>query len=54
MRRVVHRYDGALSPGAQSLVPVKLNKARIDSVLYEMSAVLARPDFFAEATTGVN
>jgi P4 family phage/plasmid primase-like protien len=54
LRRVVHRYDGAMVPGARSLVPVKLNKARVDSVLNEMTAILARPDFFAEAPVGIN
>src|SRR5262249_32390109 len=55
LRCVVHRYDGVLVPGAgSSLVPVKLNKARVDSVLHEMTAKLARPNFFAEAPVGIN
>jgi hypothetical protein len=54
LRCMVHRYDGALLPGPRSPVRVKLNKARIDSVLNEMSAKLARPDFFANAPIGVN
>jgi P4 family phage/plasmid primase-like protien len=54
LRRAVHRYDGTLVPGARSLTPVKLNKARVDSVLYEMGAILDRPDFFGEAPVGIN
>jgi phage/plasmid-associated DNA primase len=54
-RRAVHLYDGAIyqTPCAQP-VAVKLSKGRIDSVLHEMGAMLARPDFFAEAPTGIN
>jgi len=51
LRRVVHRYDGAWPAGGR---PVKLNKSRIDSVLNEMSAMLTRKDFFAEAPVGIN
>jgi phage/plasmid-associated DNA primase len=40
--------------GARSLVPVKLNKPRIDSILNEMGAILARPNFFADAPVGIN
>jgi putative DNA primase/helicase len=54
LRRAVHRYDGTLVPGARLLAPVKLNKARIDSILHEMSAILDQPDFFAEAPVGIN
>ena len=35
-------------------MPVKLNKTRVDSILNEMSAILARSDFFAEAPIGIN
>ena len=42
LRCVVHRYDGALVPGTRSApVLVKLNKARVDSVLHQMTAKLA-------------
>src|SRR5271165_1299945 len=51
LRRVVHRYDGASPPGGRA---IKLNKSRIDSVLNEMSAMLMREDFFAEAPVGIN
>jgi P4 family phage/plasmid primase-like protien len=54
LRREVHRYDGALVPGARSPVPVKLNKPRVDSILNEMGAILARPNFFADAPVGIN
>ena len=54
-RRAVHLYDGAIYE-TPSEVPaaVKLSKSRIDSVLHEMGAMLARPDFFADAPTGIN
>ena len=51
LRCVVHRYDGVSISGRQ---PVKLSKARIDSVLNEMAAMLERPDFFTEASLGIN
>lgn len=54
-RRAVYEYDGAiyLTP-ASNEVMVQLSKARIDSVLHEMGAMLAQPDFFAEAPAGIN
>ena len=51
LRCVVHRYDGAAITGR---APVKLNKTRVDSILHEMRAMLSRPNFFAEATPGIN
>jgi putative DNA primase/helicase len=33
---------------------VQLSKAHVDSVLHEMSAKLAQPEFFAEAPAGIN
>jgi hypothetical protein len=54
LRCVVHRYDGAMYPSPSRPMPVKLNKARVDSILNEMSAMLARPDFFNDAPIGIN
>src|SRR5271166_5986108 len=51
LRREVHRYDGVVF-GKREII--KLNKTRIDSILNEMGAMLARPNFFAEAPTGIN
>jgi hypothetical protein len=52
LRRMVHTYDGAVVAGSSNRV--KLGKTRIDSVLNEMRAILARPDFFAGAAVGIN
>jgi putative DNA primase/helicase len=54
-RKAVHAYDGALymSPAGE-LHAVRLSKGRIDSVLHEMGAMLARPDFFANVPIGIN
>jgi phage/plasmid-associated DNA primase len=54
-RRAVHLYDGAIyeTPGKKPAA-VKLSKSRIDSVVHEMGAMLARPDFFADAPAGIN
>jgi hypothetical protein len=54
-RRTVHLYDGAIykTPTGDPS-SVKLSKGRIDSVLYEMAAMLDRPDFFAEPSVGIN
>ena len=51
LRCVVHRYDGIPPAGGRA---IKLNKSRIDSILNELSAMLTRPDFFAEAAVGIN
>lgn len=51
LRRIVHRYDGASVAGGG---PVKLNRTRIDSVIHEMAALLARPDYFDQAAVGIN
>ncbi|MEO9298783.1 DNA primase family protein [Devosia alba] len=55
LRLAVHGYDGAYfkSPGDKTSC-VKLSKSRIDSILYEMTALLAAPAFFAEAPVGIN
>jgi hypothetical protein len=50
LRRTVHRYDGS-SPTRGSFI--KLGKSRIDSILNELSAMLMRKDFFAEALIGM-
>jgi putative DNA primase/helicase len=52
LRRTVHIFDGAPITGGQGRV--RLGKARIDSVLHEMTAILARPDFFLNAPLGIN
>jgi len=52
LRLVVQGFDGAALPGNRA--PVKLNKTRIDSIIHEMTAMLARPEFFVEASIGIN
>jgi putative DNA primase/helicase len=55
LRTAVHRYDGALyvTP-MHSTEAVKLSKPRVTSVLCEMAAMRARPNFFADAAVGIN
>jgi putative DNA primase/helicase len=55
LRTAVHRYDGALyvTP-MHSTEAVKLSKNRVTSVLHEMGAMRARPDFFVDAAIGIN
>jgi P4 family phage/plasmid primase-like protien len=50
LRRIVHRYDGEF---VRKQV-VKLSRNRIDSVIHEMGAMLAHPDFFNDAPPGIN
>jgi len=50
LRRIVHRYDG--EPFGKRVV--KLSKNRVDSVIHEMGAMLAHPDFFNDAPSGIN
>jgi len=52
LRLAVHGFDGAALPGNRG--PVKLNKTRVDSIIHEMNAMLARPEFFAEGPVGIN
>lgn len=55
LRLAVHGYDGARfeSPaGAPSCI--RLSKARIDSILHEMTALVADPTFFAAPPPGIN
>jgi hypothetical protein len=50
LRLAVHRYDGATVPGTPTRV--KLSKTKVDSVLNEMQAIQARPEFFSEVLRG--
>ena len=52
LRLTAHRYDGSSIPGSRSRV--RLGRTRVDSILYEMRAILARPNFFTEAPVGIN
>lgn len=55
LRRAVHRYDGAeYTTPAHNPAAVALGKSRVTSTLHEMSAMLAEPNFFADAPTGIN
>jgi phage/plasmid-associated DNA primase len=55
MRCMVHEYDGALyETAAGSEAAVQLSRGRVDSVLHEMGAKLAQPDFFVDASPGIN
>lgn len=54
-RCAVHLYDGApyrMPRGEPSCV--KLTKTRVDSVLSELGAILADPEFFARQAIGIN
>jgi phage/plasmid-associated DNA primase len=55
LRRAVHAYDGTIyqTPAGQP-VAVKLSKSRVTSAIHEMGAMLAQPDFFADASVGIN
>jgi putative DNA primase/helicase len=55
LRRAVHVYDGApyRTPSGEPSC-VKLSKTRIDSVLNELAAILANPEFFAASLPGIN
>ena len=55
LRRAVHQFDGAIyvTPSGTEAA-VQLGKGRVDSVLSEMGAQLAQPDFFADAPAGIN
>ncbi|MFC3205625.1 DNA primase family protein [Aquamicrobium soli] len=55
LRLVAHAYDGAeFSTAAGEPARVKLSKSRIDSILNEMAALVATPDYFTETTVGIN
>jgi len=51
LRLATQNYDG--SPYGMGGI-VKLGKGRIDSVIHEMGAMLAEPDFFKLAPVGIN
>jgi P4 family phage/plasmid primase-like protien len=55
LRLAVHRYDGApyKTPKGEATC-VKLSKTRIDSILHEMAALTASPDFFERCAVGIN
>lgn len=55
LRLAVHGYDGSifLTPRDEPS-RVKLSKSRVDSILNEMAALVAAPDFFFEAPVGIN
>ncbi|MBL8658846.1 MAG: hypothetical protein JNM75_03715 [Rhodospirillales bacterium] len=55
LRRAVHTYDGAdfeTPTGEPSRV--KLSKSRVDSVLNELAAAIAKPSFFESVAVGIN
>jgi phage/plasmid-associated DNA primase len=54
LRQRVHAYDGTQPADARRDRSVLLNAARINSILTELSATLARPGFFADARVGLN
>ena len=55
LRRAVHAYDGAgYDTPAGEPARVKLSKSRVDSVLNELAALVAKPDFFANTGVGIN
>jgi putative DNA primase/helicase len=55
LRLAVHRYDGVqyLTQNNSPSI-VRLGKARVDSILTEMGAMLARPNFFDDSPPGIN
>ncbi|QOF73633.1 hypothetical protein IG197_11535 [Aminobacter sp. SR38] len=55
LRLAAHDYDGAAfqTPSGEPSC-VKLSKSRIDSILHEMTPLLAEPAFFAAAPVGIN
>lgn len=55
LRLAAHDYDGAFfkTPSGEPS-GVKLSKSRIDSILHEMTTLLADPAFFATAPVGIN
>jgi phage/plasmid-associated DNA primase len=55
LRRLIHAFDGAsyLKPNDKTEI-VQLSKNRCDSIMREMAAILAEPDFFKDAAAGVN
>jgi P4 family phage/plasmid primase-like protien len=54
-RRLVHAFDGAAYPKPNGKIEiVQLSKSRCDSIMHEVAAILAAPDFFKDAAAGIN
>ena len=55
LRRLIHAFDGAFydRPNGKTEI-VQLSKNRCNSIMREMAAILAEPDFFKNAAAGVN
>ncbi len=55
LRLAAHLYDGAYyeTPKGEPS-RVKLGKGRVDSILHELATLLTDPEFFKEASTGIN
>ena len=51
LRREVHRFDGMTLATTRV---VKIGKPRVDSILHELGAMVAEPEFFKSARAGVN
>jgi len=56
LRLAAHRYHGShfFKPGRQRAEVVLLGKTRINSIISELAAMLAAPDFFGEWPDGIN
>lgn len=55
LRRTVHAFDGATYPRPNGKVDVvQLTKSRCDSVIREIAAILAEPEFFKNPVAGIN
>src|SRR5215472_1380801 len=54
LQLAVHRYDGATYPTARGNSVVRLNRARVDSVLNQAAPIVAQRDFFAQSPMGIN
>ncbi len=51
LRMFIHQFD-RMKPVSGAVI--KLNKSRIDSIIYEMSACVTNAEFFTKAPTGIN
>lgn len=54
LRIYVHLYDGAVYGTPKGKARVRLGKGRVDSILYELAAMLADDDFFLGSAIGIN
>lgn len=54
LRALVRGYDGAEVQAGKSVDLVKLNKRRIDSIIFETCSIMARPNFFDATPVGIN